>query len=142
MSLSTSEAQLPAFMVESVFYGIYLVTFFACLQRLLRNQDSWKPARDINLPMTLVVLLLFVSSSLNLALALVRNMRGFVYDLQFDRSARQVGQTWLTILKVFPLRFLIMYERPTFPWVSHRCSFFKPFLPIVSWYVQSVVGWQ
>jgi hypothetical protein len=64
-----SAAQLPiALMFESIFYGIFLITFFSCLQHLLWKQGTWKDAYDINFKLLSVVIVLFVSSSLNQAL--------------------------------------------------------------------------
>lgn len=99
--LSAAEAQLPAFMVESIFYGIYLVTFFVCLQGLLwDSKGNWKPFRNINILMMVVVFLLFISSSMNLALALVRSMQFFVYDPESDKKRNRPGEIWLNVLKV------------------------------------------
>lgn len=107
--LSAAEAQLPAFMVESIFYGIYLITFFVCLQGLLwDSKGNWKPFRNINILMIIVVLLLFISSSMNLALALVRSMRYFVYGPESDKEDKnqRLGEIWVNVLKVNNTRTL------------------------------------
>jgi hypothetical protein len=82
MSGLDNAVELPvALMVESVLYGIFLVTFFACLQRLLWKKDTWKPACDINFWFLSFVILLFIFSSLNQALELFRIIQTFAYAM-------------------------------------------------------------
>ncbi|KAF7759655.1 hypothetical protein Agabi119p4_11350 [Agaricus bisporus var. burnettii] len=89
---------LPALMVESTLYGIYLVTFVACLRRLLRTEDrNWKHLRDVNLTITLVVVLMFISSTLNLLLLLVHNTQDVISDP--EEGSFIVGRTWSKLLR-------------------------------------------
>lgn len=90
---------LPALMVESTLYGIYLVTFVACLRRLLRTEDrNWKHLRDVNLTITLVVVLMFISSTLNLLLLLVHNTQDVISDP--EEGSFIVGRAWSKLLRV------------------------------------------
>jgi hypothetical protein len=89
---------LAALMVESVFYGIYFVTFCACLRRIFRTEDrNWKSLRDVNLTMTLVALLMFISLTLHLFLLLVHNMRNVAPS---ELGPFIVGMPWSNILRV------------------------------------------
>lgn len=101
---SKVEAQIPALMVESVFYGVYLITFFVCLQRLLWDSAiGWKPLRRrTNVSMLFIIFLLFASSSMSLSLTFVRNMNLFIYSPAPDEDIEigQPAQASLNILKV------------------------------------------
>lgn len=113
---ATAEAQLPTLMVESVFYGIYLITFFVCLRRLLWDpRTNWKGLRNINIAMVSLVLLLFFSSSINLALALIRPMQLFVYRSGNDTNNifDQPGDNWVNRGKVGPLSRISFLRVPT-----------------------------
>jgi hypothetical protein len=89
---------LPAaLMVESIFHGICLITFFACIQRLLWKKDGWKRVSDINFRLLSVVLVLFVSSSLDQALEFVNTNRTFA---QYELKSAQQDQHWMDVLGV------------------------------------------
>lgn len=74
-------AQTVAVFIESVLYGIYLVSLGYCLRALLFDPHShglqWK--KEINFVMLTVTLLLWVVSTLDLALGLRHNLEAFVY---------------------------------------------------------------
>jgi hypothetical protein len=79
-------------MVEAIFYGIYLITFFACLQRLLWKQETWKRVSDIDFKLLSVVIVLFVSSSLNQVVDLL------LIAQYFDNST-EPQVPWFDVLK-------------------------------------------
>jgi hypothetical protein len=94
-SLSPTVELPTELMVESVFYGILLITFFASLQRLLWENYAWKHVRDINFGLLSVVLVLFASSSLNQALELLRVIEAFAPSM----NSSQENLHWFDILK-------------------------------------------
>lgn len=101
--LSIGDAQLPALLVESILYGIHLITFFTCLRRLLYDSKfNRKPMRYLNIPMISVVSLLFVSSTLYLATGFIGSMEYFVYTQGRSGAIEidQLGRSWLNFLKV------------------------------------------
>jgi hypothetical protein len=103
MPLQSSAAQLIAVFVECIFYGIYLVTFGAALRCILWSgpQRSWALRLKSSRTMFTVVLLMFIFSTINLALGLVRILQGFVYNARFGANAtEQLGQDWVNIVKV------------------------------------------
>jgi hypothetical protein len=96
-----STVELPvALMVESILYGIFLITFFACLQRLLWNKDTWKSVCDINFRLLSVVILLFTFSSLNQALELFGVIQTFAYAVN---GTQQKQDEFVAILKASSL---------------------------------------
>jgi hypothetical protein len=81
-------------MLESILYGIFLITFFGCLQRLLWKKGDWKPVCDINFRWLFVVIVLFASCSINLALELITIVQTFSQDLDVG----QEDQHWQSVL--------------------------------------------
>lgn len=99
MGFSDREARLPALMVASFLYGLNLITFFIILQRLFGGTGGRRCSRGIHFPMTMVVILLFIASSVHLALQLALVMRGYVYfsqsrgdDFQMERRKFIISQ--------------------------------------------------
>jgi len=74
-----AEAQIVGLFGESVAYGIYTVTLSFCAVALLREHDSWKPARRTNWLMVVVGILLFCVATLDLTLGLSNTIRAFVF---------------------------------------------------------------
>ncbi|KAF9492859.1 hypothetical protein BDN71DRAFT_1396016 [Pleurotus eryngii] len=81
-------AQIVALFLESVLYGVYLVTFVACLRVLLiapsstassfSLRDYFKPLRHINKPMLFAALLMLIFATLDVAFGLHNNILAFV----------------------------------------------------------------
>ncbi|KAF9484174.1 hypothetical protein BDN70DRAFT_181315 [Pholiota conissans] len=98
--LRSDIAQLAGLFVESIFYGIYLVTFGYCLQALFRKQCGWRSLSELNLGSVFVALSLFCIGTINLALAFYR-----IQDIQkfaFDTSTsiqEYAGKPWVNIVK-------------------------------------------
>lgn len=101
--LSIGDAQLPALLVESIFYGIHIVTFFTCIRGLLYDSKSnRKPMRYVSVPMIFVVSLIFASSTLYLASGFIGNMEFFIYTRGSygNTELNQLRCDWLMFLKV------------------------------------------
>jgi hypothetical protein len=80
--ISFATAQLIGLFFEAVFYGIYLVTFILLLPRTIR-----RPL------IALVISALFILSTVNLALGLVRALEGTIVRGDIPRD-------WVTLVKV------------------------------------------
>ncbi|KAK0192000.1 hypothetical protein F5146DRAFT_1037973 [Armillaria mellea] len=75
------EAQLTGLFVESIFYGLYLITLFSCFHGLLTTSDgSLKSRRTINYKMVAASLWMLVFSTLHVACHLRFVLDAFVYS--------------------------------------------------------------
>lgn len=133
---TVSEAQLPALMVESVLYGIYLTTFFACLHRLLWNKNAPKRLANINLPMLAIVILSFISLTLNVSFALARDMDTFVYNRDEVLEGDDSDADWIKLLKTCLIFFQFILADSV---LIYRCwlvwdkSLFVVIIPATCW---------
>ncbi|KAJ7183459.1 hypothetical protein C8R46DRAFT_984653 [Mycena filopes] len=74
-----TEAQIVASFMESVFWGIYLITFFLCIRSLLFRPDfGLKRLSDLNWPMLLVALAMCCFATLDVAVGLMHNIQAFI----------------------------------------------------------------
>lgn len=107
--IPSNVSQIVAVFVECILYGIYLVTFTASLQSIASSHPglSWASRFKNKWPMLMVVLLLFILSTLNLVLGLLRIIAFIHHDIVGSGEAEQLGQDWLNILKVSPSHFSI-----------------------------------
>ncbi|KAJ3821851.1 hypothetical protein F5880DRAFT_1579230 [Lentinula raphanica] len=76
-------AQLTSVITEGIFYGIYLVTFFACIRDLLfcNSYDTFviKPRKDIHFNMLVGAFCLLFFATLDIAAGIRLNLRVFLY---------------------------------------------------------------
>jgi len=94
--LSIVTAQIAAFFVTSVLYGLYLYTFFQCLYVLVRSRSRWKEYSDIHWGLVVITLVLFANGTFNISLGLLRLIQQF---------ALQMGSvTWVNTVKVVQFR--------------------------------------
>ncbi|KAJ7119029.1 hypothetical protein C8R44DRAFT_536202, partial [Mycena epipterygia] len=66
-------------LLESIFWGVYVVTLGFCLKELLRTQNRWKKAAEISKPMLAVTILMGVIATFDLCLTFVINLNAFVF---------------------------------------------------------------
>lgn len=101
--LPSDLAQIIAVFVECIFYGIHLVTFAASLRSIALSRPDlpWTSRFKLKQSMTIAVLLLFIFSTINLALGLLRILAFLRQDVLRSGSIQRLGQSWANILKVF-----------------------------------------
>lgn len=94
---SSDTAQLASLFVESVFYGVYLVTFGYCLQALFRTPSGWKRPDKIKFVPLFVALSLFCTGTINLVFGFYQ-----ILDVQEHRVSNvgYLGKPWVNIVKV------------------------------------------
>lgn len=98
-----TEAQLVALFMEAVTYGIYLVTVTRCAYVLFFDRQGLK--RTINWPMVVVMVLMAVFATLDVALGLRHNLDAFIF---YHGSGGPAGEFdnisyWVNVMKVrFP----------------------------------------
>lgn len=96
--ISSDVAQIVGLFVECIFYGLYLATFAASLQSIAssRPELSWVSRFKHQCSMLIIILLLFIFSTLNLILGLIRIIAFIRRDLVGVSAS-----DWLNIVKVF-----------------------------------------
>ncbi|KAF7332999.1 hypothetical protein MVEN_02406200 [Mycena venus] len=77
MGYPLTDAQSYGLFLESLFYGIYLVTCGFCLQTLFTTQNRLRRLRELNWPMVVVVFLLFGIATVDVVLQFYRNLHTF-----------------------------------------------------------------
>ncbi|KAF9484175.1 hypothetical protein BDN70DRAFT_989801 [Pholiota conissans] len=135
--LQSDTAQLVGLFVESIFYGIYLVTFGYCLQALFRKPYGWKHSSEINFASVFVALSLFFVGTINLALAFYRiqDVQQFAFNTTAS-VAEYVGQPWVNIVKEATMNFQVLIADGA---LTYRCwevygrRWKFVLLPIVLW---------
>jgi len=121
--------------MESVTYGIYLVTFVACLRVLLFSNGRLKSIRTLNYPMVVAALLMFVFGSLDVAFGLRHNIDAFVSIGDPDKVFADISN-WINVMK------MVDYVAQTFigdAILLYRCyvvwhrRWFIIILPVLTW---------
>jgi len=97
-----TEAQIVALFMESVFYGIYLVSLFYCMRALLWSQVNRKMKNDINWPMLVVTLLLATFATLDVAFGLRHVLDAFIFYKGPGGAATELEDIsyWVNVMKV------------------------------------------
>jgi hypothetical protein len=82
-SLDVSSARILELWIGSVFWGIFLITFYLCMRSLLFDESSdsftFKKKEHIHWPMVIVALLLFTFATCDIVNLLVMNLKAFVW---------------------------------------------------------------
>ncbi|KAJ6566306.1 hypothetical protein B0H19DRAFT_871660, partial [Mycena capillaripes] len=65
--------------LESIFWGIYVVTLGFCLKALLRTQNRWKRPAEISKPMLVVTVLMGCIATFDMCLTFAINLNAFVF---------------------------------------------------------------
>ncbi|KAK7035831.1 hypothetical protein R3P38DRAFT_2909264 [Favolaschia claudopus] len=97
-----TEAQIVALFLESVFWGIYLVTFFLCIRSLLFDLNlERRRLSDLNWPMLIVTLSMCVFATLDVAVGLLHNIQAFVQYNGPGGAAEEFSHIsdWVNIVK-------------------------------------------
>ncbi|KAJ6615589.1 hypothetical protein B0H10DRAFT_55468 [Mycena sp. CBHHK59/15] len=80
-TLTVVEFQLLSQLLQAIFFGIYAVTLGFCLKALLRTQNRWKRATEINRPMLVVTLVMGCVATFDTCLTFAINVNALaLYD--------------------------------------------------------------
>ncbi|KAJ7983269.1 hypothetical protein DFH06DRAFT_1081455 [Mycena polygramma] len=134
-----TEAQIVALFLESVFWGIYSITFVLCLRSLL-FKSSWEPKRltELNWPMLLVALGMCTFATLDVAIGLMHNIQAFaLYDGPGGASEKFSDiSNWVNVVKTVDVVIqtllgdgMLVYRC----WVVHSKSWVVVAASIVLW---------
>ncbi|KAF7353728.1 hypothetical protein MVEN_01058000 [Mycena venus] len=97
-----TEAQIVGLFLESVFWGIYLITFFLCLRSLLFNSNyDRKRLSELNWPMLAVCLCMCAFATIDVAIGLLHNIQAFVLYQGPGGAAEEFSNIsdWVNIIK-------------------------------------------
>lgn len=99
-AFEVAEAQIVALFMESITYGMYLVTLVICARALFFDAQGIK--RILNWPMIVVMTLMAIFATLDVALGLRHNLEAFIYysgpggpEAEFDNISY-----WVNVMKV------------------------------------------
>ncbi|KAJ7130939.1 hypothetical protein C8R46DRAFT_1202025 [Mycena filopes] len=96
--LPPAESQLLAQLLESIFWGIYVITLGFTLKALLRIQNRWKRSAEISKPMLFVVIFMGCVATFDMCLTFVINLNAFVF---YDGPAKEAFDNtsgWLDVM--------------------------------------------
>jgi len=136
---SEDTIQIAAIFVESVLYGVYLISFFACLDTILfANPDGhWvKHLRKSHWLILVVTIVLFLSSTLNLALGVVRLIHAVQSQVNPTSFTQGFEDTWINLVKppTTALQIQLANGILTFRcWVVYQKSMVAVAIPVLLW---------
>lgn len=94
-------AQLVGMFMASVFYGIFLVTFFKCIRVLfVTSEGQLKSPRDLNWKMLIPAVLMFIFASLDVSFGLRHNIEAFIYFQGDPKVDFEDSSNWLVYMKM------------------------------------------
>lgn len=134
-----TEAQVTGLFVESVFFGIHLITFGSCMQALMPATDKqWRGLGNVNWAMLVVSLFLLANAAFDVSLGFYHNLKAFVF---FKGSGGPVQELtnisdWINVSKVRSTS-RSAYWKLIVRHTSHWRWLFKPWLVMRCWYVGS-----
>jgi Kef-type K+ transport system membrane component KefB len=101
-SFPVDEAQLVALFMEAVAYGIYLVTLGMCLRALFWGSTGKK--ERYNWPLIIVVGLMFVFCTLDVAIGLRHTLDAFIFYKGPGGANAEFADIsyWISVMKVCP----------------------------------------
>ncbi|TFK36547.1 hypothetical protein BDQ12DRAFT_576569, partial [Crucibulum laeve] len=133
--LRSDTAQIVAVFVESIFYGLFLVTFFYCLRALLCTESYRRGWRNVNWSMLIIALVFWISGTLNLAFGLLRLLQAFVYNTG-PQKVTQLGLDWVNVAKAVTISLQMIFGDGVLVyrcWTVYGKSWIVAFTPIILW---------
>ncbi|KAF8900845.1 hypothetical protein CPB84DRAFT_1778517 [Gymnopilus junonius] len=142
-SFPIDAAQMVGLFMESVFYGVSLVSFFNCLRVLLLSEGRFKPLHQINKTVIFAASLMFIFATLDVTFHLRHNLEAFVYfngdpEAEFDKVSN-----WINVMP------LVLYVLQTFVgdsilifrcWIIYEQNCLVVALPILFWLGTAACG--
>ncbi|KAF5349941.1 hypothetical protein D9756_009069 [Leucocoprinus leucothites] len=93
-------AQVVGLFMESIFYGIFLVTFLECLRVLFIMDGRLKPAGRIHFTMVFAALAMFLFASLDVAFHLRHNLDVFIYSGGNAIQEFSKTSSWINVMSM------------------------------------------
>ena len=95
-----TEAQIVALFMEAVTYGVYVVTLAMCIRSLFWDRQGLKT--KINWAMVIVMVLMAIFSTLDVALGLRHNLDAFIFYSGPGGPAAEFDNIsyWVNVMKV------------------------------------------
>ena len=97
-----TEAQITGLFVESVLFGIHLITAGYCMRALMSTSARWKSRDEINWAMLVVSLLLLSNATFDVVLGFYHNLKAFVFYTGQGGPAEEFTNIsdWINVSKV------------------------------------------
>lgn len=107
-TFTIDKAQIVGLFLESVFYGIFLVSWFPCLRALLCD-SGFKPRAKIHWPMLIVAVILGIFATLDVAFGLLHNIQAFVLYTGAGGAIEEFSDIsdWVNVMKVYKICWLL-----------------------------------
>jgi NADH:ubiquinone oxidoreductase subunit 5 (subunit L)/multisubunit Na+/H+ antiporter MnhA subunit len=105
-------AQLSGNICETLFFGMYLVTFCFCIRTLFLTgsgrEERWVRLHEVRWLMTGVSLSLFVICTFDVALGLLHNFHAFIESKDAEKELDNIAD-WINIARVRMPVYLTLY---------------------------------
>jgi len=131
-------AQIVGVFMESVFYGIFLVTFVSCMKTLLWKDGHVKPVRTMHYKMIIAAILMFIFATMDVAFHLQHNLDAFVGAPDHQAVLDHFNDTsnWINVMKMaayvaqtFVGDAILLYRC----WVVYNRNWWIVLLPTLLW---------
>ncbi|KAJ6587506.1 hypothetical protein DFH09DRAFT_1427559 [Mycena vulgaris] len=138
MSSPPTDAQSYGHFLESVVYGIYLVTCVSCIRPLCLNQRGWRRASEINLGMVIVACLFFSIATIDVVLQFYWTLRTFATTegpvaaaVKFSDISNPINviKTVTVRLQISLADGMLVYHC----WIIYNRSWMVIIVPLVLW---------
>ncbi|KAJ7586072.1 hypothetical protein C8J56DRAFT_946099 [Mycena floridula] len=138
------KAELVGLCLESILYGIYLVSFFPCIKALIWD-NSFKRRKKVNWIMFVVAWLMFAFATMDVGFGLFRCFQGFILyqgpggpltvfqDIANYASVMKSADVFFQVL----IGDLILIYRC---WIVYAKSYFVIILPLLLWMANTSCG--
>ncbi|KAF7784871.1 hypothetical protein Agabi119p4_1036 [Agaricus bisporus var. burnettii] len=100
-ALSLTDSHLCALFVQSILYGLYLISFVTAVQALLFSYYTVKKIENWNVPVISGTMILFSMTTGNLALSFYQSRRAFILSPFSDDPAKEYSDiaSWLNVVQ-------------------------------------------
>ncbi|KAF4623802.1 hypothetical protein D9613_001288 [Agrocybe pediades] len=130
-----TEAQITGLFVESVLFGIHLLTFAYCVRALTSTPTRWRAPSEINWAMLVVSVVLLANAGFDVVLGYYHNLKAFVFfkgepgDFDGISNWINVSKSLTVVIQTMIGDAMLIYRC----WIIHNCSFLVVALPILLW---------
>ncbi|CAA7268856.1 unnamed protein product [Cyclocybe aegerita] len=133
-----TEAQLTGLFVESILFGVHMVSLGYCLQALMSTKTRWRRSSEINWPMVAISCALFANAAFDVSLGFYHNMKAFVFYTGPGGAAAKFTDisNWVNVLKSLTVVVQTMIGDAMLIyrcWVVYHQSFLVVSCSIVLW---------
>jgi hypothetical protein len=106
LPLPVDEAELAGNFVESVLWGMYLITCVSAARILFRTGTRWKRLDELNWIMVIAGTLLLIIATLDVILGFYHNIKAFIVMKGGDAAIEEFSDIsqWINVMRVSSIR--------------------------------------